>query len=293
MPIETILPSSFPANNLAERFERYTLCMECQGGASRHRQQNIGALERAAVDVTEYLAMKRIMVAFVLFGAAHPALACGVCTASIVDSFAPPVQGWILLAFTWFLTHGAIRTLTRAPLPAQPGLLGSIGLGLAAAVLGLAIAGPLVVPFLMIPPLVATFLALGSNPFPGRLAVRIAGGLHVAALLASLAMSAYILRTRTEGEFIVQWEGAAMGISHLHQLQKDEPRSLPTYRYLLEHGSSRLIAKAVERIAVVGSPEVDIPLLEKALRRSSNEPQAAESITAALAALKRKTESVE
>jgi|SRR6185295_11517789 len=229
--------------------------------------------------------MKWIFVALLLFGAAHPALACGVCTASIVDSFAPPVQWWILLAFTWFLTHGAIRTLTQAPLPAQPGVLGSIGLSLAAAVMASVIAGPLVVPFLMIPPLVATVLAFGSNPFPGRRAVRIASGLHVAALLIGLVMSAYILRTRTEGEFIVQWEGAAMGDSRLRQLQKQEPRSLPTYRYLLEHGGSRLIAKAAERIAVVGSPEVDVPILERALRRFSNEPRATESLNAALTVL--------
>jgi hypothetical protein len=199
------------------------------------------------------------------------------------------VQWWIILAFTWFLAHGVIRTFAKAPLPAQPGLLGSIGLALAAAVVASAIAGPLVVPFLMIPPLVATVLAFGSNPFPGRLAVRIVGGLHVAALLAGLVMMTYILRTRTEGEFIVQWEGTAMGDSRLHQLRKEEPRSLPTYRYLVEHGGSRVVAKAAERIAVVGSPEVDVPILEKALRRSSNKPRAAESITAALAALKSKT----
>src|SRR4051812_17799036 len=100
--------------------------------------------------------MKRIFIALALFGAARPALACGVCTASIVDSFAPPVQWWIILAFTWFLAHGVIRTFAKTPLPAQPGLLGSIGLALAAAVVAAAMAGPLVVPFLMIPPLVAT-----------------------------------------------------------------------------------------------------------------------------------------
>jgi hypothetical protein len=231
--------------------------------------------------------MNRIfIITLALFGAAHPTLACGVCTASIVDSFAPPVQWWIILAFTWFLAHGMIRTFAKAPLPAQPGLLGSIGLALAAAIVAAAIAGPLVVPFLMIPPLVAIVLAFRSKPFPGRLAVRIVGGLHVAAFLAGLVMMAYILRTRTEGEFIVQWEGAAMGESRLHQLRKEEPRSLPTYRYLVEHGGPRVVAKAAARIGVVGSPEVDVPILERALRRSSNEPRTAESITAALAALK-------
>jgi len=232
--------------------------------------------------------MKRILIVLALLGAARPALACGTCTASIVDSFAPPVAWWIILAFSWFLAHGVIRTFAKAPLPAQPGLVGSIGLALAAAAAAAAMAGPLVVPFLMIPPLVATMLAFGSKPFPGRLAVRIVGGLHVAALVAGLVMMAYILRTRTEGEFIVQWEGAAMSDLRLHQLQKEEPRSLPTYRYLVEHGSSRVVATAAARIALVGSPEVDGPILERALRRSSNEPRAAESITAALAALQRK-----
>lgn len=86
--------------------------------------------------------------------------------------------------------------------------------------------------------------------------------------LAGVVMMAYILRTRTEGEFIVQWEGAAMGESRLHQLQKEEPRSLPTYRYLVEHGGPRAVAKAAARIAVVGSAKIDVPILEKALRRA-------------------------
>ncbi|HEX3531998.1 MAG TPA: hypothetical protein VH988_33485 [Thermoanaerobaculia bacterium] len=146
--------------------------------------------------------------------------------------------------------------------------------------------GPLVVPFLMTPPLVATLLAFGSKPFPGRLAVRIVGGLHVVALAAGLVMMVHILKTRTDGEFIVQWEGAAMGQSRLHHLQKEEPRSLPTYRYLVEHASPRAVAQAAGRIALLGSPEVDGPLLEKALRRSAGEPEAAESLTAALAALR-------
>jgi hypothetical protein len=45
-------------------------------------------------------AMKRIFIALALLGAARPALACGTCVASMVDSFAPPVQWWLLLAFT-------------------------------------------------------------------------------------------------------------------------------------------------------------------------------------------------
>ncbi|HEX3531999.1 MAG TPA: hypothetical protein VH988_33490 [Thermoanaerobaculia bacterium] len=44
--------------------------------------------------------MKRIFIALALLGAARPALACGTCVASMVDSFAPPVQWWLLLAFT-------------------------------------------------------------------------------------------------------------------------------------------------------------------------------------------------
>jgi|GEM_PF-3025399 len=230
--------------------------------------------------------MKRIFIALALLGAARPALACGVCAASMVDSFAPPVQWWLLLAFTWFLAHGAIRTFAKAPLPAQPGLLGSLGLALVALAVGGAMVGPLVVPFLMAPPLIATLLAFGSKPFPGRLAVRIVGGLHVLALAAGLVMMVHILKTRTDGEFIVQWENAVMGQSRLHHLQKEEPRSLPTYRYLVEHGSPRVVAKAAERIGLVGSPEIDGPLLEKALRRSADEPRAAESLTAALAALR-------
>jgi hypothetical protein len=230
--------------------------------------------------------MKRIFIALALLGAARPALACGVCAASMMDSFAPPVQWWLLLAFTWFLAHGAIRTFAKAPLPAQPGLLGSIGLSLVAFGVGSVMAGPLVVPFLMTPPLIATLLAFGAKPFPGRLAVRIVGGLHVAALAAGLMMMVHILNTRTDGEFIVQWENAVMGQSRLRHLQKEEPRSLPTYRYLVEHAGPRVVAQAAERIALVGSPEVDIPILERALRRSTGEPRAAESLTAALAALR-------
>jgi len=69
--------------------------------------------------------VKRIFIALALLGAARPVLACGVCTASIVDSFAPPVQWWIILAFTWFLAHGVIRTFRPIGISSSMAIRGS------------------------------------------------------------------------------------------------------------------------------------------------------------------------
>lgn len=86
--------------------------------------------------------------------------------------------------------------------------------------------------------------------------------------------SNHIRRTRTEAEFVLQWGDVVPSIVIVHSWESHEPQSLPNYRQIIEQGRHMFVAvsDSAERIAEIGEPAIDIPILEAALKRCPNEP---------------------
>ena len=205
----------------------------------------------------------------ILAGATSEALACGICVTAIADSVLPPIGLWVLLAMTWFVSGGAIRTFTRIRHPWQPPLLGSVLIAAGLWVLGAAMLGLFIVLLLFAPPIRGFVMSLFPSPELGRgvRATRIVGWVHLCGVLCATALMVHTHLTRTTEEYISKWGFSGPGRQRLQELRGEEPRSLDAYRYILQHGNDAVACAAAERIGEIGEPDRDVPLLREALVR--------------------------
>jgi len=191
----------------------------------------------------------------------------------MVDLFLPPALLWFLLPLSWFVAMGAASSLLGLRLAGQPGVLGSIGLTLAAFLTGAMVLGPLASAPLILPPAYAFLRAvwMGAPDLSGRprrvlLAI---GTAHLLAIAAGVAILIHTQLTRTDSAYICQWPDTALGRSKFRDLRVLEPASLPQYRYIAEHASGPLVGDAADRLAEIGNPSEDDPVLDRALGRNA------------------------
>lgn len=210
-------------------------------------------------------------IGLILAGATSEALACSICVTALADSVLPPIGLWVILAMTWFVAGGAIRTFTRIRLPWQPPLLGSVLLALGLWVLGAAMFGLFIVLLLFAPPIRGFVGSLFPSPSPelarGVRATRIVGWLHVCGVVCATGLMVHSHLTRTTEEYISKWGFNGPGQQRFQELRGDEPRSLDAYRYLVQHANDVVACAAAERIGEIGEPARDVPLLRDALVR--------------------------
>ena len=194
-------------------------------------------------------------VGLMLAGTTSEVLACGICVTAMADSVLPPIGLWVLLAITWFIAGGAIRTFTRIRLPWQPPLLGSVLVALGLWFLGAAMFGLFIVLPLFAPPIRGFVTSLFLSPSPefgrGVPATRIVGWLHVGGVLCAAGLMIHTHLTRTPEEFISKWGMNGPGQQYFQTLRAEEPRSLNSYRYLVQHGNDTVANAAAERIAEI------------------------------------------
>ena len=196
----------------------------------------------------------------------------------------------MLLAAGWFLANGVIRSATGVDLPIQPRVVGSVLLAGFAFLLGGAFAGPFLVLPLAIPPMIGFVQNLRSSDRRSR-SVIVVGVLAAVLAAGTATYSVYMGQTRSDAQYIAQWGNTALGRHMFLKLRDSEPESLGTYRYLVQHGDSRIAAQSAERIAILGTPSYDIPILEEALRRFAADDSTAEAISLAINALRSKQQS--
>lgn len=136
----------------------------------------------------------------ILVGGTSDALACSICITALADSVLPPIGLWVLLAMSWFVAGGAVRTFTQIRLPWQPPLLGSILLAIGLWVFGAALIGLFVVLLLFVPPIRGFVAALEPSPSAERTrgvrATRIVGWVHVCGVLCATALMVHTHLTR-------------------------------------------------------------------------------------------------
>jgi hypothetical protein len=212
-----------------------------------------------------------------------------------LDSVLPPIRVWSLFAILWFIAHGALRSWSGVILPLQPRLIASVGIAVLGFLLGAAWLGPMAVLPLAFPPAYAVLRALIPRvqmPDSVRKRLRIAGAVALSAVAILGAWSVHEVRTRTEAQFIADWSATAIGRAHFKALQAKEPSSLAAYRELLMIGDGTVAAQSAERIARIGDPAVDVPLLERALIRFGSDDGTAEAIAQAIHQLRAKRNAV-
>ena len=228
---------------------------------------------------------RRVLVILIVTFCATEALACGVCVMAAFDSVLPPILLWMLLSTTWFISNGVFRSVTGASLPLQPGALGAIALAFLGLIIGAAMLGPLTVLPLAIPPAYAFIRSLIRRR-DGETPLRVIGFVHLAAVAVTLVFTVHTLHTRTDAQFITRWSGSAIARKKFANLRATEPASLKTYREIVVSENAYMAGEAAERIGEIGQPPVDIPLLERALAKFSNNSEARAKIDAALLRLR-------
>lgn len=210
-------------------------------------------------------------IGLIFAGGTSQAGACGFCVTAWADSVLPPIGIWVLLAMSWFVSSGVVRTFTGIRHPWQPMLLGSVVIAIGLWVLGAALFGLFIVLILFVPPIrgfVGSLFASPSSEYPrGIRATRLVGWVHVFGVAWATALMVYTHLTRTPEEYISKWGFNGPRGLRFMDLRRNEPHSLDAYRYLVLHANERVAAAAAERIGEIGEPERDVPLLRNALAR--------------------------
>jgi hypothetical protein len=200
----------------------------------------------------------------------------------------PPVVFWSFLSLSWFVMTGIASSVFHQKLPLQPRAVFSVGIAVAAALVGAAVLGPLVLLPLAVPPayvFIRSVLPWRRLPVEGGLR-KVILSLGIVSLLcagAGLVVLVRTLHTRTEAEYICQWASSAPAHAKFQALHKREPASLPEYRYIIQHSTDDfLAAETADRLAEIGDPSLDAPLLQAAIARNRADSEVAVRMTAAL-----------
>jgi hypothetical protein len=114
------------------------------------------------------------------------------------------------------------------------------------------------------------------------------GCVAVTGILVLAVLSHHIRTTRTRAEFIVQWPHTPPATEFLIRMKNEGIASLDEYRYIFQHGDSLLAPAMAGKLAALGDPEVDIPLLEARLEEFEDDPYDLEDLQAAIEKLREK-----
>ncbi len=215
------------------------------------------------------------------------AMACGVCTAGLIDRILPPVGLWSLFAVVWCLALACVVRLRRERVSGVPSVIVATSLVLALGMIGLMGFGPIGLLMLLWSPLrvaVQTFVGKArqhwSKPLARDLKIVTVGGLVVFASLS--AYSVYIQLVRSPAEYALEWEHTAPGKMALADLVGRGQEALPDLRHLVAHGKPAMIARFAPSIAAFGQPATDVPLLILALGRCRGSGACEADVNAAL-----------
>ena len=218
-------------------------------------------------------------IAAILFLATERASAGVIDITAACDQVLPPILLWCAIAVCWFLATAAMASFFRVTGRYVPGIVKAIGAVVGFFLLAIVFAGPPVLLLLALPSAVAavfTFFGQSVTNWPTRFrsALRLLACIAVTMISFATVKSIHIRRTRTEAEFVLQWGDAVPSIVIVRSWESQEPQSLPNYRQIVEHGRRMFVAvsDSAERIAEIGEPAIDIPILEAALKKCPDEP---------------------
>jgi hypothetical protein len=125
-----------------------------------------------------------------------------------------------------------------------------------------------------------------------RKGVLIIAIVHVFGFLHGNTLMTPILNARTEAyyaEKIVELSGRHPSDLAFRRLRNTEPDSIEAYRYIVHHGSGRIVAVAAERLGSIGDPNQDLDILRIASGKAGGgDPKVSEAVDEAIKALEKR-----
>mgnify|MGYP001599284333 CR=1 FL=1 len=214
-----------------------------------------------------------LLLSTLIIGTGSDAWACGPCMIASADQILPPIYLWCSIAVGWFLATGAIASFFRVKSKYIPGILKTFlylflffFVGASTGMLGLLV--------LAVPPALTFAYSFSSGsihswPHGFRLGIRWLALVAVTAFSIASIKCIHIRQTRSPFDFILQWGDLVPSLVIIHSWKQKEPEILPNYRFIIEHGKDQpvVFARIAERLAAIGDPAIDIPILEAAFRR--------------------------
>ena len=190
--------------------------------------------------------------------------ACSSCVMAQFDKFLPPIYLWVLFATVWFLSLSIFDRYNSSKLPGIPSLLQALLIVLILLVVGAIYIGPLGFMLLLIPCFSSVLNAfLWGNKLEKKLRyhLKIISCVWLICLIGLFANSIRINYTRTDSDFILQWESTYPARRLLQNLVQKGPDSLEDLRRILKKGMMRSSSIASNGIALYGDPDYDVPLI--------------------------------
>ncbi|MBW1692738.1 MAG: hypothetical protein JRJ41_01005 [Deltaproteobacteria bacterium] len=195
--------------------------------------------------------------------------------ADCVDAFAmvarvlPLTWGWIIFSIVWYLALTASASVRKEKVFGILSLRAAFLLVIILIIVGVMMLGPAPMFLLLVLSIIGTIGAVfkkaeNSNPLFKK-DMKVIGGFVLLSLLGLGSGSLSIRFTRTPSDYILKWRHTYPARAALADLLKSGPEALPDLRVIVEKGSPPLIVQAAERLAVIGEPQVDVPLLLNAL----------------------------
>lgn len=195
--------------------------------------------------------------------------------AGCVDAYAtiervlPLAWGWIIFAIIWYLALAASAHARKEKVSGILSLRDTFLLVIILVIIGFLFLGPAPMFLLFLLSIIGTLYAFlikpgNRNPLFKK-DMKIIGGFVLFILFGIGSGSLYIHFTRAPSDYILNWELTYPGKCALNDLLKRGAEALPDIRVIVEKGRPSSIALAAERLAVIGEPQNDVPLLLNAL----------------------------
>jgi hypothetical protein len=198
--------------------------------------------------------------------------ACGQCAASQIWKLFPPLLIWQWIGIAWFLTLSLLKTVSKTELRFIPHIIPGAFLTLLGLFFGFVMTGPItILPFLVIA-FAATIVLLFNRKkkYSLRLfiAIYLLAFLSISAIMVTGILEIIHPTPKSPVDIILRWEGTGSERIAFSELRKAEPDSVSSYREIVRKGTFYSVTQAVKRLAIVGDPEIDVPLVINGLERS-------------------------
>lgn len=203
---------------------------------------------------------------------------CGICMWALSTQHLPAIIPWAILSVAWFIALSVLanRHGRRLLLVPHPGI--AVVFVVVACALELAFTGPLITILLLVPCGLNTLSSFSRSISPSwssslRTGVRWTGVVAVGGMTFFGFHSSNAAKEMDIADRIMAWQGTVLERTLLRELQEKEPESLGQYRKLMREGSGSILWLTSKRVAEVGEPEIDVPILIEALdsERSASE----------------------
>ena len=176
---------------------------------------------------------------------------------------------WVHVGTAWFIALSIVSFRWKVKIPCIPSLL--IVCILAPPVLFsyvVMFGDQTLLPFLVIA-IISWIISLRRAWQPRSLRIEIHAIAACALMSIFISTIPEIMHPTPRGpvDIVLRWEGTSQERMAFHRLKQMEPRSVDAYREIVRKASLYAVSAAAARLAKIGDPKVDVPIIIDALER--------------------------